>query len=138
MRAAAIGLVLALALVARAPASEIPGDIGPRADLIRLEGRLGPPAPGRSAAADLELETPAGRMRLQVESARVLRGERSGPDFLDEVSAYRPSLLVQGPAEVLAKLTKATPGSRLVITGYHRSGSRTFALSSVEVEAAIS
>jgi hypothetical protein len=129
-------LLLLLALPARLPATEPPEEPGPNVNLIRLEGRVGPPEPGRSAAADLELALGEQRIRLQAESARVLRGERMGADFLDEVSAQRPSLIVHGPPELVERLGGARPGDHVVVTGYHRSGSRSFMLSTVEVEPA--
>jgi hypothetical protein len=136
MRALLLVAAVTVAAVRPASGTQVPVEPGPRVAQLRLDGYVGPPAPGRSSAADLVLEHAGRRIRFQAESARVLQGDRSGQDFLDEVSADPPKLILQGPDEVLAKLEQAQPGDRVVLTGYHRSGSRTFALSSVEVEPA--
>jgi hypothetical protein len=136
MRTALPAATLALLVALSAAATDLPLGPGSRTAQIRLEGYIGPPAPGRSSAADLVLEHDEKRIRFQVDSARVLQGNRSGPDFLDEVSAEPAKLIVEGPGELLAKLVAAQPAERVVLTGYHRSGSRNFAIAAVEVEPA--
>lgn len=104
-----------------------------RTTLVRLEGTWGPPRPGHSAAADLELEHGDDEDRMQVETARILMGDRSGPDVLAEASARRPAFRVRGPRQLLARLDAAEPGQHVEITGYIRSGSTELQASSVIV-----
>ena len=128
---AAAALIVALVELPRAAAQPRPG--GPtRTILIRLEGRMGPPSSTRVAAASLLLQVGERTLQFQVDEARVLRGDRFGPDVLDELAGRWPSLFVRGPASLLQRLTAAGPGDRVVLTGYHRAGSREFALAEVK------
>ena len=102
--------------------------------LAVFEGRVGPPEPGRSAAADLELDVDGTRVRFQVSRVRVLRGSFLGADLLAELSPHRPSLYLRGPDELLKKLRSATPDDRVELTGYHRTGSRNLLVSDVDVK----
>jgi len=102
--------------------------------LVVFEGRVGPPEPGRSAAADLELDVDGTRVRFQVSRVRVLRGSFLGADLLAELSPHRPSLYLRGPDELLKKLRSATPDDRVELTGYHRTGSRNLLVSDVDVK----
>ena len=102
--------------------------------LVVFEGRVGPPEPGRSAAADLELDIDGTRVRFQVSRVRVLRGSFLGADLLAELSPHRPSLYLRGPDELLKKLRSATPDDRVELTGYHRTGSRNLLVSDVDVK----
>jgi hypothetical protein len=102
--------------------------------LVVFEGRVGPPEPGRSAAADLELDADGTRVRFQVSRVRVLRGSFLGADLLAELSPHRPSLYLRGPDELLKKLRSATPDDRVELTGYHRTGSRNLLVSDVDVK----
>jgi hypothetical protein len=91
---------------------------------IRLAGRVGPPMPGRTPAAELELAADDARMRFQVEETLVTRGKRLGADVLAELAPYHPSLRLHGPAELLKEVASARAGDWLEITGQYRSGSR--------------
>jgi hypothetical protein len=102
--------------------------------LVVFEGRVGPPEPGRSAAADLELAVAGTPLRFQVSRVRVLRGSFLGADLLAELSPQRPSLYLRGPDELLQKLGSATPDDRVELTGYHRTGSRDLLVSDVQVK----
>ena len=101
--------------------------------LVVFEGRIGPPEPGRSAAADLELDVTGERLRFQVSRVRVLRGSFLGADLLAELSPHRPSLYLRGPDELLQKLKAAGPDVRVELTGYHRTGSRDLLVSDVKI-----
>jgi hypothetical protein len=136
VRALVLSAAFAVLLAHTAGGTDVPSEPGVRVAQIRLEGYVGAPARGRSSAADLAFEHGEKRIRFQVESARVIQGNRSGPDFLDEVSAAPAKLTVEGPDELLDELERAQPGNRVVLTGYHRTGSRNFAVSAVEVETA--
>jgi hypothetical protein len=126
---AALGVILAGTLPGSAT-EPIPAP--PSATLVELEGRLGPPVPGRSTA-DLELQADGHHHRFQVAAARVLAGNRLGADFLSEVTPHRPNLFLRGPEAIMGRLRAATPGDRVVIRGYHRSGSRDLQVSEIEV-----
>ena len=102
-----------------------------RTTLVRFQGTWGPPQPGHVAAADLELEHGKVTARMQVETARVLMGDRSGPDVLAEASGRRPSFRLRGPRELLTRLDGARPGQHVEIAGYLRSGSPELELTAV-------
>jgi len=123
-------LLLAALLLADLPVQP-PGE---SPALVVFEGRVGPPEPGRSAAADLELDVGGTRLRFQVSRARVLRGSFLGADLLAELSPHRPSLYLRGPDELLKKLKVATPDDRVELTGYHRTGSRDLLVSDVQIK----
>ena len=126
----AIGIAVALAGVAL---GQVRGPGPDETVLVVLEGRLGPPPDERTAGATLQLDVKGERRAFQVERARVLRGERFGPDVVDEVSPFRPSLYLRGPDGLLMQIERAGPADRLAITGYYRSGSRNFLVSAVHV-----
>jgi len=123
-------LLLAALLLADLPVQP-PGE---SPALVVFEGRVGPPEPERSAAADLELDVGGTRLRFQVSRARVLRGSFLGADLLAELSPHRPSLYLRGPDELLKKLKVATPDDRVELTGYHRTGSRDLLVSDVQIK----
>jgi hypothetical protein len=123
-------LLLAALLLADLPVQP-PGE---SPALVVFEGRVGPPEPGRSAAADLELDVGGTRLRFQVSRVRVLRGSFLGADLLAELSPHRPSLYLRGPDELLKKLKVATPDDRVELTGYHRTGSRDLLVSDVQIK----
>jgi hypothetical protein len=104
-----------------------------RTALVRFEGTWGPPRQEHTAAADLLLERGKAHDRMQVEEARVITGDRSGPDVLAEAQARRPSFRLRGPVDLLARLDGAQPGEHVQMTGYLRSGSADLTLSSVVV-----
>jgi hypothetical protein len=131
-------VTLAAVLLASAVLTRVAGDArlpipAESPTLVVLEGRLGPPAPRRTAAADLELDVDGRRQRFQVSAARILRGSRLGADLLAELSPHRPSLFLRGPEELLRRLADARPEDRVEITGYHRTGSRDLLVSDVRV-----
>ena len=123
-------LLLAALLLADLPVQP-PGE---SPALVVFEGRVGPPEPERSAAADLELDVGGTRLRFQVSRVRVLRGSFLGADLLAELSPHRPSLYLRGPDELLKKLKVATPDDRVELTGYHRTGSRDLLVSDVQIK----
>ena len=106
-----------------------------RTSLVRLDGTWGAPQAGH-AAADLSLEDGKTQRRMQVETARVLMGDRSGPDVLAEASGRRPGFRLRGPRELLDRLATANAGEHVEITGYLRSGSPDLQVTSVTVGAA--
>lgn len=132
VRRVAAALLVALALVKPATAQERPTGPTPTT-LVRLEGRMGAPSSDRVAAADVVLRVGDRDLRFQVDEARVLRGDRFGPDVLAELAGRWPSLFARGPAPLLERLVAAGSGDRIVLTGYHRAGSREFSVAEVKV-----
>jgi hypothetical protein len=128
MWAAALG-VLAVGAVAAAQITQTP--LEPLQ--IRLEGHVGAPVPKHHAAADVTFVWKHTRIRFQVDRAVVVRGEQLGADFLAEIAPYRSTLMLQGDDAVLGRLRAAKPRDRVSVTGYHRTGDRTFEVSRVDV-----
>jgi hypothetical protein len=132
LRAAALG-VLCTAAVA---AAQVGRPLGMRLIQIRLEGHVGAPDPKHRAAGDLTFRWGDTRVRFQAGRVVVTRGERLGADFLAEIAPYHSILILQGDDALLDRIRAAKPSDRLSITGYHRTGSRTFAVSAVDVKPA--
>ena len=131
----ALGMVLAVCVVGHVAAGESPVT-SLNVQVLRFDGRLGPPAPHHVAAADLMLDAAGQRARMQVESLDVLMGDILAADVLAELYPLRPSLFLRGPEELVRRFGAARPGDHVVLTGYRHSGSRDLFLSAVEVEAA--
>jgi hypothetical protein len=100
--------------------------------LLRIDAHVGPKRPEDRAIADLTLRRGQSTIELTVTELRVLSGELTSLDLLDEVAPYRPNMSVDGPRSVLERLTTAGPDEPLVILGYFRRGQRILMLSSVE------
>jgi hypothetical protein len=132
VRAAALGVLFAAAVAA----AQVGRPSGVRLIQIRLEGHVGAPDPKHRAAGDLTFRWDDTRVRFQAARVVVTRGERLGADFLAEIAPYRSILLLQGDEAPLDRIRTAKPSDRLSIIGYHRTGSRTFAVSAVDVRPA--
>lgn len=129
--ATALLVVAAGALLARAASAQV--RVVPKPIMLRLRGHVGPPPPGRSSLADLALDVRGQRIRLQVDDAYVLQGDRLGADVLADVTPFEPNFFVHGPDELLDRLLKANPGDSVEMIGTARSPSREYLLRSVKV-----
>jgi hypothetical protein len=125
---AALGAVLVAAVagaqIARTPVEPLE---------IRLEGRVGAPDPKHRAAADVTFLWSETRIRFQVARAIIVRDEALGADFLAEIAPYGSTLILQGDDAVIGRLRAASVRDRVTVTGYHRTGDRTFMVSRVDV-----
>jgi hypothetical protein len=99
---------------------------------LRLEGYAGPPPEGRREEADLTLRVGEADQRFQVTKGTLLSGGGLASQVFDRVAPYKPNFILRGPKELLARVTDAPPGRRLVITGEWRAGMRDFFVGSVE------
>ena len=139
-------LTIALALMTTAAAAQdLPSDrFGPPL-ILRLKGVV---EPTREAARHtdgfavvslgfLGDGAPAQRW-LGVDDARTLGDDGPlGKDVLAVVEPFQPNLLVAGPADVVAELRDAPPGTVLDIEGLVDGDSRIYYLRRVEREVAV-
>jgi len=137
-------IVLALMTTAAA-AQDLPSDrFGPPL-ILRLKGVV-EPTPEAARHTDgfavvslgfLGDGAPAQRW-LGVDEARTLPGDDPfGKDVLEAVEPFQPNLLVAGPADVVAELRDAPPGTALDIEGLVERDSRIYHLRQVERDAAM-
>jgi len=133
-RAVVVALAcVGLACVARPPRAGAAAFRVPENLRLRMEGYVGPPAAGRSEAADLTLRVGDVDRRFQVTKARVLIGDVQASEVFDAVRPYRPSFVLRGPRELLDRIAGATPGTRLVVSGEVVGGpSRDFLVAGVD------
>jgi hypothetical protein len=99
-----------------------------------MEGYVGPPPSGRTEEADLTRRAGDTDRRFQVTKATVLTGNALASDVFDRVRPYTPNFNLRGPRELVDRVAKASPGTRLVIAGqWIGGGARDFLLASVEI-----
>ena len=138
-------LTIALALMTTAAAAQdLPSDrFGPPL-ILRLKGVV-EPTPEAARHTDgfavvslgfLGDGAPAERW-LGVDDARTLGDGPLGKDVLAVVEPFQPNLLVAGPADVVAELRDAPPGTVLDIEGLVDGDSRIYYLRRVEREVAV-
>jgi len=138
-------LTIALALMTTAAAAQdLPSDrFGPPL-ILRLKGVV-EPTPEAARHTDgfavvslgfLRDGAPAQRW-LGVDDARTLGDGPLGKDVLEVVEPFQPNLLVAGPADIVAELRDAPPGTVLDIEGLVDGDSRTYYLRRVEREVAV-
>ena len=99
---------------------------------IKIEGHVGPPRPGETVIAELQLRHDRETIVFQVREIWVLSGNAAGVDVLHEVEPYKPNMTLTGPAEVVNHLVKASPDEQVDVIGYFRRGARMLMLSSIE------
>ena len=100
---------------------------------LRVEGFFDNPAEEAKAWRVLPVEVGRGTMRrLALLDLRVLTSGPLAGSVVDEIKQYRPSLRFTGDAELVAKLSAATPQQRVQVLG-HLSAARYFLVASVEV-----
>ena len=104
--------------------------------LMRMDGYLGPPPAGKREQADLVLRVADKDYRFQVTKAVMLSGNALPADVFNRLAPYKPSLILRGPAELLARFTAAAPDGHLSVSGQLIAGSRNFLVSAVEVAGA--
>jgi hypothetical protein len=134
-------LLLTIVLMTTAAAAQdLPSDrFGPPL-ILRLKGVV-EPTPEAARHTDgfavvslgfLGDGAPAQRW-LGVDDARTLDGDGPlGKDVLEVVEPFQPNLLVAGPADLVAKLRDAPPGTALDIEGLVDGDSRIYYLRRVE------
>jgi hypothetical protein len=105
----------------------------PEANLIRLEGHLGPPQHDDKGASDLHLRYRTADFRMQVQTLHVLTGKRLAGSILSDVKPYRSAFLLQGADTMLQRLRTVKPSDRVTITGIYRRGSRTLLVNEVTI-----
>ena len=145
MRTMLLTIVVALMTTA-ATASDLPsGRFGPPL-ILRLKGVVEwkPEAASHTdgfAVASIGFlgDGAAAHRWLGVNDARTLgdNGPLEGKDVLESVVPFEPNLLVTGPANVVAKLRDAPPGTAIEIEGLVERDSRIYYLRSVERDAAM-
>ena len=127
-------IVFLLAMAGLSPATaaaEAPRHI-PEANLIRLEGYLGPPRRGTKPIADLLLDYQGKQYRFQATQVRLLTGKR-GDSTRTFGRASQPRLFLRGGGAMLQRLTTAPPLGRIEITGYQQRGSHDLLVTEVAV-----
>lgn len=126
MRALAASLVVA-ALLSRA----IPSFAG--IDVVRFDGIIGETGVP-SSVGDLTLAIGDKSVPYSVLQAQKMTGNPAmGPEIFSALGPGPPPLRVEGREETVAKITGATPGTRLMITGNLNAGNAFLTLMSVEV-----
>jgi hypothetical protein len=105
----------------------------PQIDLLRLEGRLGPPRADDKGTTDLELQHGKDELHFQLAELRVLSGGRLPGSVLSAVSPYHPNFFLHGPEELMRKLRAAGADETVRIMGYNRRGTRDLMVTEVEV-----
>lgn len=106
---------------------------GTQIDLLRLEGRLGPPRADDKGTDDLTLQDGRDELHFQLKDLRVMNSGRLAGDVLAAIRPYRPNFYLRGPDELKQKLRAAGENDRVSIMGYRRLGSRDLMVSEVEV-----
>ncbi len=111
------------------------GRVGARqAHLVRLTGRLGPPAPGETGTTDLTLMLGRTEYPFQLKDLRVLSGDILPGAILSEVTLHRPSYYLRGDDSMLQPIASAA-GQTVTISGYTRLGSHDLFVTAVEIAA---
>jgi hypothetical protein len=105
---------------------------GPQIELLRLEGRLGPPRPEDRGTENLSLQDGRNELRFQLTDLRVLSGGRLAGSVLSSVRPRRPNFFLRGSKEALEGIRAAKTNDMLRIMGYHRRGSRDLMVTEVE------
>jgi hypothetical protein len=113
--------------------------LGPSLALVLLAGgcdRAGPAAPAeRRPAASLGFLGSEERRWLGVDKARTVGGDQplDGKDVLAIVAPFTPNLLVVGPADLVAPLRDAPPGTKVHVEGLVDRGARTYYLRRIQL-----
>ena len=102
------------------------------ANLIRLEGYLGPPRRGAKATADLRLTHAGKEYRFQATQLRVLTGKRRSSTLAADAGAH-PSFLLRGADAMVQRLDSARPGDRIVVIGYQRPESHDLLVAEITI-----
>lgn len=113
-------------------AGRLPG--ARQAHLVRLTGRLGPPAPGETGTTDLTLMLGRTEYPFQLKDLRVLSGDILPGAILSEVTLHRPNYYLRGDASMLQPIAGAG-GQTVTISGYTRLGSHDLFVTALEIAA---
>lgn len=101
-------------------------------DVVRFEGIIGETGVP-SSVGDLTLAIGDKTVSYSVLQAQKMTGNPAmGPEIFSALGPGPPPLRVEGREAAVAKITGATPGTRLVITGNLNAGNAFLTLMSVE------
>lgn len=95
-----------------------------RANVV-LEGYVGQAPAGVRAEAQLVLQSGGKNYEFALRRTAVNTGSRSRRQLLQDIRPFQNTLVLQGSGSTVSGLTSASPGQKLVISGYHRTGTRT-------------
>ncbi len=134
MRTAALAVLLSLALSTAAAAREPMQPPGlPRPNEIRIEGYAGRKPAGMVPEADWLVSCLGQEYHLYVTKLRVILGDLSYSDIIQEVQPYRIAFYLRGDEPTLQRFAHAAAaGEPLAITAYERTGSRDLLVAQVE------
>ena len=90
----------------------------------RLEGFVGQAPAGIKPDAHLVLQYEGKNYEFDLTKAVVLTGHVSPSQLLRDIKPGQNQLLLRGPAKAMGALTNASVGQKLLIYGYHRTGTR--------------
>ena len=91
---------------------------------VRLEGYVGQAPAGVQTEARVMLQYGGKTYEFDVTRTAVNTGDRSRQQLLRDIRPFQNTLVLRGSASMLGALSSASSGQQLVISGYHRTGSR--------------
>lgn len=101
----------------------------------RLEGYVGQAPAGTKAEAHLVLQSNNKEYEFDLTKAAMISGRGSHGQLARDLKPYQNKLLVREPAAATDALRNAAPGQKLLIFGYHRSGSRELQVTKISAAA---
>ena len=102
-----------------------------RANVI-LEGYVGQAPEGVRSIAQLVLQSGGNTHQFALTRALATTGNRSGRQLLEDIRPFQNTLVLRGSTSTLSGLLNASPGQKLVINGYHATGTRTLHVNRIE------
>ncbi len=124
IRGVIIGALIGLTLAADAVASDRGQPPGlPRPNQLRIEGFVGEP-PATASEATWTLKCLGHVYRFTVTKLRVLVGDVSYMDVIEEARPYRVAFTLHGDQRSLRRFSDADPGKKIAIIAYQRTGWR--------------
>jgi len=102
-----------------------------RANVV-LEGYVGQAPAGITPAAQLVLQSLGTNYQFALTRTAVNAGSRARRQLLDDIRPFKNKLVLRGSTSALSGLVSASPGQKLVINGYHATGTRTLHVSRIE------
>jgi hypothetical protein len=96
---------------------------------VVLEGYVGQAPAGITPEVQLRLQLGSKSYEFALTRTAVNMGSRT--QLLRDIRPYQNTLVLRGSASEVGGLTSASPGQKLVISGYHRTGTRTLHVTSI-------